>query len=314
MKINLLSKYLLFTWIISFFNTNVILLASNSAHAPANYKLFTAPGIASANYAEIAENIMNGQITKGSTLELSNGKKYTIEKYLGAGNLSIIISFKDEQNNLKALRIPKGIGTVPNFLGKDYQKELNNYYHAFENLNTMPVKYPVVEVDQKQFLKGEALVQDVLNIQFTYEEYKEYREDGGEKDLALDETTKKKVDQALLDFIKETASITFIMDLHGDQIIYNGEKWIILDGGLPISYLEPGDIGEGESELMVNLLEWDPPFGSGDDDEDFTERAEEALRQGRAEWARKTRKVLGNCRQNPLEKSFSTIISLVVSI
>lgn len=238
------------------------------------------------DYDTKTESLLSKDFTRGDTIQFSNGTKFVLESLLGTGNLSVILKIKDG-DDFKAIRIPKYKGKVKGLIGKEtYVDQLKGYESAFNMLNKYAECVSIKSYPDKS-LSGEYLMQDITPIKFTFDELKYYLEKVVNNarydqyiDLKLSKMEIEEIKNRLIDFAKKSALIISVNDFHGDQLVYTGEKWLILDGATPIDFVTKHDY-EDKNHVLSNLISWDSPFG-----DDFADLIDQAVNDTRKKWAR----------------------------
>lgn len=200
-------------------------LAAWNSHA-SEYQLFALSGEAKSkahsNYKEIVDSLKPGDRVK-----FSDGSVVELAEYLGRGNTSLVFGIKGDSTSViriprisdmfKTLMIPRAaITTYANAnlplvkLGADVPKVKGGLDLEFLIVERMPIVIrPGQDFTLNQFLQNQAQTAG---------------------------SSRAEAEDALLDFVRKTAGIASIGDIHSDQFVYSRsqKRWILLDWSGPI--------------------------------------------------------------------------------
>ncbi|MGI4992361.1 hypothetical protein ACRXCV_07020 [Halobacteriovorax sp. GFR7] len=165
------------------------------------------------------ENIFSGDLKAGENIHLKN-KVVTFKEILGSGNTTLILNVYDEglQRNL-ALRLPHG-NEEKQYTLYDGKKFINYSYEGYSELNETDLSIPKIH----EYEKSSYLLVDLIKNDFDLKEYFNHIE-------TITSDQKVLVENALIEFAKESAIYQSIGDFHNEQLVYSmsKRKWFLLD-------------------------------------------------------------------------------------
>ena len=159
----------------------------------------------------------------GDTVIFSNNERFVVGKILGEGHTATVFELPDYPD--KVLRLPKHRGRVIVYavsqMGKRFTDFIDYFVGGAQLLGQIGV--PVVQIYQHR--QGEYAVVQKLIPKSLNEVIREVWAD----DPALRWTNPLYL--ALLDFARQTANLSYVGDLHEDNIVYDyvSNKFIMMD-------------------------------------------------------------------------------------
>lgn len=183
------------------------------------YSLFTAPGVQRPDYAEVIDRLKPDDV-----LVFSNGAEFAIKGFLGFGGTTLIID-----TGRRGLRIPLGAGIYVQTIqeGTDvvrFEKQPYTWYITqFIAGQRVLRRHEVPVVDMYDALEEEYVEVEKVTPLFTYREY--YRTERAQ----MRPSERARVDQHLLEWLAPASIFAQIGDFHADQLVYLGDRWIVLD-------------------------------------------------------------------------------------
>lgn len=167
-------------------------------------------------------NHLINTLNSGDILTFDNQTRYQFINYLGSGNTTQIIEVAavDNPNNPGpfAMRLPKENGIFHNNIFElPYYEFLNffiNYRAPLEKAKLIP------QVHNE--LAGQYVLLDKVNIDFNLTQFLDYS-------IPISTHIRTTAEDALLEFSEKVAPFIEIGDFWTDQVVFDGEKWILLD-------------------------------------------------------------------------------------
>lgn len=204
----------------------------------ADFVLYDSNGSAHPKYDEITD-----RLGPGDTITFSNGKSFTIKRFLGQGNTAKIF----ETSEGIALRIAKS--RHAQILGRNHQEWLTDYLRAAQFLKSKGLPVPIVYHDNS--LPGEYVSVELLKIDFNLADYAKIRSQ-------LDNETRAMIDTRFEEFAAQTWAFIDVGDMFNEQIVFSDGKWIFLDfstDSLLASDLTDGNIFEvGYKQTRLSMM------------------------------------------------------------
>lgn len=169
------------------------------------------------NYNHLIKTLKTGDI-----LTFDNQTRYQFIDYLGAGNTTQIIEVAavDNPNNPGpfAMRLPKANGIFQNHIFELPYYEFLNFFIS----NKAPLEKANLIPQVHSELSGQYILLDKVNIDFNLTQFLNYS-------LPISAHIRTTAEDALLDFSEKVAPFIEIGDFWTDQVVFDGEKWILLD-------------------------------------------------------------------------------------
>lgn len=169
------------------------------------------------NYNHLIKSLKRGDI-----LTFENQTRYQFIDYLGAGNTTQIVEVAaiDNPNNPGpfAMRLPKANGTFHNHI---FQLPYYEFLNFFIN-NKAPLEKAKLIPQVHSELAGQYVLLDKVNIDFNLTQFLNYS-------IPISDHIRTAAEDALLEFSEKVAPFIEIGDFWTDQVVFDGEKWILLD-------------------------------------------------------------------------------------
>jgi len=152
----------------------------------------------------------------GDELIFSNGKKVTIGKLLGSGNMTLVFEIAGDPGQV--LRIPKSSGEFRT-QGASY----SDFVNAFLMGNRTLKRWKIPSVEIIDAYPGQYVIAERIPTRFTFTAFLENYE--------IPPPLRKEMKKALVEFARKTAPLETIGDFHSDQLVYVQERkeWVLLD-------------------------------------------------------------------------------------
>lgn len=200
-----------------FFLLQLLLFTLPQGFAKKNIKLYKTDGSQMEHY-----NTRLNSLKAGDVLSFSDGKSFEFISHLGQGYTTKVIEVK-HKNTVMALRLP-----VSNWMYRSAQSNEFIPYPDFINaFIDHHVKINMTDIAPKIYhsLRGQYIAVEKINIEI------------GLDDVLLNADTLQKeqpekllqLETKFIEFAKKLAPLQYIGDFKPEQMVYNGEKWILLD-------------------------------------------------------------------------------------
>lgn len=178
-----------------------------------DYELFNS-GIQNPSYNEIVE-----KLHPGDRISFSNGKWFSILDMKKHGNTTLILQISE----VLAIRIPLKLGKFASqFSGDsiDFRSYINMFYRGNRNL----VRLGVATVKVFDYLPGEYVVVNKLDIQFTFEDFIYGK-------IFLNQDQKMRLLDSFYNWVESTGTVTYIGDFNESQVGFDlkSQSWILFD-------------------------------------------------------------------------------------
>ena len=193
-----------------------------SVRAQGEVKLY-GQGLQVDNYLTLLSNLQHAD-----RLVFEGGHQFVFIDTLGCGNTTCVLEVVDPSSNAPelplALRVPKDRG-IFSALNLPYTMIVDRYIessHLFEKADLSP---RIRRFEREQFVLVDKITKEFdLDAFMTAED-------------RISPEVREKAEQSFLEFSKKLAAISQIEDFHGEQVVYDGERWWLIDilGGRSLS-------------------------------------------------------------------------------
>jgi hypothetical protein len=169
------------------------------------------------NYNHLLKSLKSGDI-----LTFDNQTRYQFIDYLGAGNTTQIIEVAAIDNPTNpgpfAMRLPKANGIFHNHVFELPYYEFLNFFMR----NKAPLEKAKLIPQVHSELAGQYVLLDKVNLDFNLTQFLNFS-------IPIGDNIRTAAEDALLEFSEKLAPFIEIGDFWTDQVVFDGEKWILLD-------------------------------------------------------------------------------------